>query len=82
MPFFPEKEGKNKTRCVAGGNLINYPWDVSTAMAKRLLANIFLNNIISTPDARFLTMDIKNFYFDMPIERKGIHAHETCGLSR
>ena len=43
----PEKKEPNRTRCVAGGNLINYPWDVGTATAEMLLVNIF--STVSSP---------------------------------
>ena len=42
--------------------MINYPWDVSTATAEMLLVKIFFNSVISTRGARFMTIDIKNFY--------------------
>ena len=60
----------NRTRCVAGGNLINYPWDVGTATAEMLLVKIFFNSIISTRGARFMTIDISNFYLGTPMKRK------------
>ena len=67
----PEKiKEPNRTRLTAGGNLINYPWDVSTATAEMLLVKIFFNSIISTPGAKFMTMDIKNFYLGTPMKRK------------
>ena len=57
-------------RCVVGGNLINYPWDVGTATAEMLLVKIFFNSIISTRGAKFMTMDISNFYLGSPMKRK------------
>ena len=67
----PEKTKEpNRTRCVAGGNLINYPWDVSTATAEMLLIKIFFNSIISTPGAKFMTIDISNVYLGTPMKRK------------
>ena len=57
-------------RCVVGGNLINYPWDVGTATAEMLLVKVFFNSIISTRGAKFMTMDIGNFYLGTPMKRK------------
>ena len=57
-------------RCVVGGNLIDYPWDVGTATAKMLLVKIFFNSVILTPGAKFMTMDIRNFYLGTPLKRK------------
>ena len=67
----PEKiKEPNRTRLTAGGNLVNYPWDVSTATAEMLLIKIFFNSVISTRGAKFMTIDIKNFYLGTPMKRK------------
>ena len=67
----PEKTKEpNRTRLTVGGNLINYPWDVSTATAEMLLVKIFFNSIISTRGARFMSIDISNFYLGTPMQRK------------
>ena len=65
----PEKEEKNRTRCVAGGNNINYPCSVGTPTADMLLVKILFISIISTKGAKFMTVDIKNFYLMMPFKR-------------
>ena len=76
----PEKKEPNRTRCVAGGNLINYPWDVDTATAEMLLVKIFFNSIISTPGAKFMTMDIKDFYLATPMKRKEYMCIKLTGI--
>ena len=65
----PEKEEKHRTRCVVGGNKINYPGDVGTPTADMLLVKILFNSIISTEGAKFMTADIKNFYLMTPLKR-------------
>ena len=66
----PEKvDEPNRTRLTVGGNLINYPFEVGTPTADLLLAKIFLNSVISTKNARFMTIDIKNFYPNTPMQR-------------
>ena len=65
----PEKEEQNRTRCVVGGNKINYPGDVGTPTADILLVKILFNSIISTEGAKFMTADIKNFYLMTPLKR-------------
>ena len=52
-----------------GGNLINYPDDVGTPTANLLLIRIFLNSVISTPEAKFANADISNFYLMKPLKR-------------
>ncbi|KAL7544208.1 hypothetical protein ACHAWF_007592 [Thalassiosira exigua] len=56
-------------RFVVGGNRINYPGEVATPTADMLVAKILLNSVVSTPGARFMTMDISNFYLMTPLKR-------------
>lgn len=51
-----------------GGNLINYPDDVSTKTADIVTVKLLLNSVVSTPGARFASADISNFYLDTPME--------------
>ncbi len=46
-----------------GGNLINYPGDCGTPTADLLTVKLLLNSVISTPNARFMTIKLKDFYF-------------------
>ena len=52
-----------------GGNLINYPDDCGTPTADLLTVKLLFNSIISTPHAKFMTIDIKDFYLNTPMER-------------
>ena len=63
------KGRKHRTRLVVGGNRINYPGEVGKPTTKMLLTNIMLNSIISSPGAKFMTINIANFYFATPMER-------------
>ena len=65
----PEKEEKNRTRCVAEGNKINYPFDIGTPTADMLLVKFLFNSIISTKGATVMTADIKKFYLVTPLKR-------------
>ena len=58
----PEKKETHCTRFVVGGNKINYPVKVATPTADMLVAKLLFNSIISTHGARFMTMDLTNFY--------------------
>jgi hypothetical protein len=48
-------------RFTVGGDLIDYPGEVSTKMASLTTAKLLFNSVISTPGAKFMTMDIKGF---------------------
>jgi len=52
-----------------GGNIINYPSNCGTPTADLLTVKLMLNSIISTPNAKFMTIDIKDFYLMTPMNR-------------
>ena len=54
---------------VVGGNRIKYPGEVGTPTAEMLLVKILLNSVVSTRGAKFMSIDIKNFYLVTPMER-------------
>jgi hypothetical protein len=64
----PEKtEEPNRTRLVVGGDRVHYLFDTGTPTADLLTVKLLINSVISTPGARFFTMDIKNFYLCTPM---------------
>ena len=65
----PEKKEQNRTRLVVGGDKINYPGEVATPTAEMLVAKLLFNSVVSTPKAKFMTMDISNFYLMTPLKR-------------
>ncbi len=66
----PEKlDQPNRTRLVAEGNRVHYPGDAGTPTTNLLTVKLLLNSIISTPNAKFMTMDIKDFYLNTPMAR-------------
>jgi hypothetical protein len=63
------KEEKERTRLTVGGDQIEYPGDKSTQTAGLTMAKILVNSVISTPGAKFLVIDINNFYLNTPLGR-------------
>ena len=63
------KAEQHRVRMTYGGNRTDYTGDVSTAAIDVTAVKVHLNSIISTPGARHLTIDIKNFYLGTPLER-------------
>jgi hypothetical protein len=51
------------------GNLINYPGDCGTPTAELLMVKLLLNSIISMLNAKFMTLNLKDFYLMMPMKR-------------
>ncbi len=64
----PEKKDPNQTRITMGGDRINYPGDCGTPTANLITVKILLNSIKSTQHAKFMTIDIKDFYLMTPME--------------
>ena len=66
----PEKTNEpNRTRLVAWGDRVHYPFDAGKPTANLLTAKLLINSVISTPGARLFTMDIKNLYLCTPMTR-------------
>jgi hypothetical protein len=51
-----------------GGNLVNYPDKCGTPTADLPTIKLLFNSIISTNNAKFLTIDIKDFYLMTPMK--------------
>eukprot|EP00804_Cyclotella_cryptica_P003418 CCRYP_018558-RA/>CCRYP_018558-RA protein AED:0.36 eAED:0.21 QI:0/0/0/1/1/0.83/6/0/1396 len=64
-----QKEDPNQVRITVGGNLIDYPGELTTRTADLVTSKILWNSIISTPSARYLTADLKLFYLTAPLDR-------------
>ena len=69
VDFRPQKKDPNRVRLTAGGNLIKYPGELTTRTADLTTSKCVWNSVLSTKDARFMGIDIKNFYLGTPLER-------------
>jgi hypothetical protein len=65
----PQKTETKRTRATVGGDKINYPGDVSTKTAGLTTAKLLINSVLSTPGARCMVADIKDFYLNNPMSR-------------
>ena len=65
----PNKAEEMRIRFTCGGDRIEYDGNVSTPGADLTTVKCLLNSVISTVDARFMAMDIKDFYLNNPMER-------------
>ena len=64
----PNREIKERVRMTAGGDQVAYIGDCSTKTANLTTAKCLFNSVVSTPQAKFMTMDIKDFYLNTPME--------------
>jgi hypothetical protein len=64
----PEKlEEPNQIRLVVGGDRVHYLSNARTPTADLLTVKLLINSTtISTPNAKYMTMDIKDFYLNTP----------------
>jgi hypothetical protein len=60
--YWPEKKDPHCMHIMMGGNLINYPDDCRTPTTDILTIKLLFNSVISIPNAKFMTIDIKDFY--------------------
>ena len=60
VDYRPQKDEPYRTRLTVGGNLINYPGDVSTPTASITTAKLVINSTISTRGKRYMCCDVKN----------------------
>jgi hypothetical protein len=65
----PKKTGPKRVRWTAGGNKVEYTGNVTTQTADIQTAKYLLNSVVSTPNGRFMTLDLKDFYLcsDLPV---------------
>ncbi len=52
---------------MAGGDRVHYPGNAGTPTAPLITVKLLINSIILTTGAKFMTMDIKDFYLNTPI---------------
>ncbi len=69
VDYRPQKADPNRVRLTVGGNLIDYPGELTTHTADLTTTKMLWNSVISTKDARYLCLDIKNFYLGTPMDR-------------
>ncbi len=69
VDFRPQKEYLHRICITAGGNLIHYPGELSTRMADLTTSKLMWNNVLSTEGAKYMCLNIKNFYLSTPLDR-------------
>jgi hypothetical protein len=68
IDHWPQKDDPNCVRITIGGNLIDYPYKLTTRTANMVLSKIMWNSIISTANAKFSGADIMNMYLETPLD--------------
>ena len=63
------KSEVNRVRVTVGGNRLDFPGATTTHCTGLTTIKCLLNSTISTPGARFMTLDIKDFYYGTAMAR-------------
>jgi len=67
--FHPQKANLHRIRITAGGNLINYPGELSTHTANLTTSKLMWNIVLSTEGAKYICLDITNYYLSAPLDQ-------------
>ena len=65
--YISEEDEPYRTRLTVGGERINYPWYCGTPTVALSTVKYILNSFVSTPNAKFMAIDIKGFYLCTPM---------------
>lgn len=64
----PKKAETHRVRVTVGGDRLEYDGNCSTDCASLALVKTHLNSTISTDNARYATLDIKDYYYGTPMK--------------
>ena len=65
----PTKAEVNRVCVIVGGNHLDFPGATTTHCAGLTTTKCLLNSTKSTPGARFMTLDIKDFHYGTAMDR-------------
>ena len=65
----PHKSKVHRVRCTVGGGKLDFPGKTTTRCASLTTSKILIKSNLSTPNARFLNLDIKECYYNTPMTR-------------
>ena len=63
----PNKAEVYRVRLTAGGNRLEYPGVTATDTVSLTTTKVHLNSVISTKNAKYMTIDIKDYYYGTPL---------------
>jgi len=62
VDYRAQKDDPNRVQITAGRNLVDYPGEFTTHTVDLTTSKILWNNVLNTERARYMCLDIKNFY--------------------
>ena len=67
VDYRPQKEDPNRVRITAGGNLINYPGELTTRTTNLTTSKILRNSVLSTENGKYMCVDLHFFTLVRPL---------------
>jgi len=80
--YRPEKEEKERFRLVVGGDCVTYDGNAGTPTADLLTIKLVVNSVVSTPNAKYLTLDLKDVLSQYSNGTTRVHTNQTVGYTR
>ncbi len=68
VDFRPQKEDPHRMRVMAGGNLINYPGELTMQMAGITMSKLHWNSMLSTQKEKYMSLNLKKFYLSASLD--------------
>ncbi len=68
VDYRPQKEDPHRIRITARGDLVTYNGELSVRTADINTAKLHWNSVISTPNAKYMCLDIKKNYLTVALE--------------
>ena len=68
VTYRPQKSEPNRSRLTSGGDRLDSPVNTTPPTADLTSIKLLWNSVISTPGSRYVTMDVKNFYLNTPLD--------------
>ncbi len=59
----------HRMRLMVGGDKVHYSDDVGSPTADLTLVKMHINSVTSTQGAKYMTLDVKYFYLNMPMSQ-------------
>ncbi len=69
VDYQPQKDNPYQIRITSGGNLINYPGELTTCTADVTTSKLHWNSVLSTQQAKYMCLNLKNFYLSAPLDQ-------------
>ena len=66
--YRPQKEDPYRVRITVGGDKVHYSGETYTPTADITTAKVLFNSVLSTPLAKFMNIDIKDFYLETKMD--------------